>query len=306
MNNELRTILKELNIACQKITLKNTASIIKGTNKNYVIKKHTNSLSNIYNYLSSRAFDYYPKLLITKNNYDIFEYIDNLNIKGTEAEQAQDIIHLTALLHAKTTFYKELDIDDYKKLYEDILDNLNYLNNYYLDLITNIDKEIYMSPFNYLLDRNINMIFSSLDHSNYLLNKWYNLIKNKQKVRLVTIHNNLSLDHYLRNSKSYLLSWGKSKIDMPIYDLLFFYQKYALSFDFISLFQHYESVYPLLEDEKALLFSLMLIPNKILLDKDEYSKCKELRLQIDYLYKTSKLIENLSPPPKKGTKDKKN
>lgn len=209
MNNELRTILKELNIACQKITLKNTASIIKGTNKNYVIKKHTNSLSNIYNYLSSRAFDYYPKLLITKNNYDIFEYIDNLNIKGTEAEQAQDIIHLTALLHAKTTFYKELDIDDYKKLYEDILDNLNYLNNYYLDLITNIDKEIYMSPSNYLLARNINMIFSSLDHSNYLLNKWYNLIKNKQKVRLVTIHNNLSLDHYLRNSKSYLLSWGK-------------------------------------------------------------------------------------------------
>lgn len=93
---------------------------------------------------------------------------------------------------------------------------------------------------------------------------------------------------------------------MPIYDLLFFYQKYALSFDFISLFQHYESVYPLLEDEKDLLFSLMLIPNKISLDKDEYSKCKELRLQIDYLYKTSKLIENLSPPPKKGTKDKKN
>ena len=51
------------------------------------------------------------------------------------------------------------------------------------------------------------------------LEKWYELVKNSHKKRLVVLHNNLDLSHFLRNSKSYLISWDKSKIDIPIFDL---------------------------------------------------------------------------------------
>ena len=65
------------------------------------------------------------------------------------------MIHLTALLHSKTTYYKEINYDENKKLYESIKNKINYINNYYLDLINNIESKIYMSPYEYLIARNI-------------------------------------------------------------------------------------------------------------------------------------------------------
>ena len=44
-----------------------------------------------------------------------------------------DMIDLIALLHNKTTYYEEVDVDNYKKLYEDISNNIAYLTSYYND-----------------------------------------------------------------------------------------------------------------------------------------------------------------------------
>ena len=68
-----------------------------------------------------------------------------------------DLIYLLSLLHSKTTFYREVDIDHNKEIYETTINNLDYLNNYYTNLITSIEKEVYMSPSSYLIARNINI-----------------------------------------------------------------------------------------------------------------------------------------------------
>lgn len=306
MNNELRKLLTTNNIPIKKITLKNNARIIDTNDNKYVIKDNKTSLSNLYKYLDSRSFNYHPKLLLETDNYNIFEYIDNINIDDNE--KAKDIMHLTGLLHAKTSYYKEIDIDDYKELYESTINKLDYLNNYYLDIMGIIDKEIYMSPSHYFLARNINIIFKCLDKSHYLIDKWYNIIAKKKKVRLVTIHNNLDIDNYLRSDKGYLLSWDKSKTDMPIYDLLNFYKKYIIDFPIDNLISYYENIYPLLEEEKLLLISLLLIPDKVEFNKREFTMCNILRKKIDYLYKTLDFSNNYlkSPPPKDSNTDKKN
>lgn len=306
MNNELRKFLKENDISCNKITIKNGVSIITDGDDRYVIKKNKfSNLNGLYRYLESRSFDYYPRLLLESNRYNIFEYVDDIDM--TLDEKAKDIMHVIGLLHAKTTYYKEIDIDDYKKIYEDVISNLNYLYNYYSDMITIIDKEIYMAPSHYLLARNINIIFSSIDVSRRLIERWLKVINEKRKVRVVTIHNNLDIDHYVRNDKSYLLSWDKSKVDLPIYDLLIFYRKYALYFDFSSLFSYYESIYPLLPEEKDLLFSLLNIPDKIEFNDSQYSMCNKIRKYMDYLYLTKDVTRELIPgilPPKNSAKDK--
>ena len=86
--------------------------------------------------------------------------------------------------------------------------------------ITLIEKEVYMSPSSYLIARNINIIFDSIYFAKKSIEDWYKKIENNKNERVVNIHNNINLDHYIKNDKPYLISWNKSKKDMPIYDII--------------------------------------------------------------------------------------
>ena len=288
MNNYVRKIASEYNIPINKITIKNNTRII--GDKIVLKKKKNNDLNNVYKYLKSRSFDYFPEPITIDNLYEVYPFLED-TYEPSE-QKATDIMHLLGLLHSKTTFYREIDIDKNKEIYENISDELEYLNNFYNDLITMIEKEVYMSPSGYLIARNINIIFSSIYYAKHNLEEWYKKIDNNKNERVVNIHNNISLDHYIKNEKPYLISWNKSRIDSPIYDLLSFYKNHYLDFDFDDLFHFYESVYPLKEDERLLLFTYMAIPYKIEIISDEYEMCIKINKMIEYLYKTSNLIMN--------------
>lgn len=295
MENNLKNIINKYK--AKKITLKNSAKIIENENTRLVIKKDNPNILDTYNYLLSRSFDYFPKIIYKDNDYNVYEYVEDVN--EPSEQRILDIITLTSILHSKTTFYKEVDIDNYKYLYETINKKLEYLFNYYNDIITLIEKNIYMSPSNYIIARNINKIFETINYCKYEVDSWYELIKDKRKIRVVNIHNNLSLDHYIKNDKPYLISWNKNKIDMPIYDLLTLYKRYYLDFDFYELFNYYESRYPLTNEERKMLFILMSIPEKLVLDSSEYKNSIKCRKFFDYIYKTKDLINEY-----KSIKDK--
>ncbi len=295
MENNLKNIINKYK--AKKITLKNSAKIIENEDTRLVIKKDNPNILDTYNYLLSRSFDYFPKIIYKDNDYNVYEYVEDVN--EPSEQRILDIITLTSILHSKTTFYKEVDIDNYKYLYETINKKLEYLFNYYNDIITLIEKNIYMSPSNYIIARNINKIFETINYCKYEVDSWYELIKDKRKIRVVNIHNNLSLDHYIKNDKPYLISWNKNKIDMPIYDLLTLYKKYYLDFDFYELFNYYESRYPLTNEERKMLFILMSIPEKLVLDSSEYKNSIKCRKFFDYIYKTKDLINEY-----KSIKDK--
>ena len=288
MNNYVRKIASEYNIPINKITIKNNTRII--DDKIVLKKKKNNDLNNVYKYLKSRSFDYFPEPITIDNLYEVYPFLED-TYEPSE-QKATDIMHLLGLLHSKTTFYREIDIDKNKEIYENISDELEYLNNFYNDLITMIEKEVYMSPSGYLIARNINIIFSSIYYAKHNLEEWYKKIDNNKNERVVNIHNNISLEHYIKNEKPYLISWNNSKIDSPIYDLLSFYKNHYLDFDFDDLFHFYESGYPLKEDERLLLFTYMAIPYKIEIISDEYEMCIKINKMIEYLYKTSNLIIN--------------
>ena len=135
MEIDLREILKDNSINLNKITIKNNVKIIDTNRGNYVIKKEDTDLDNTYNYLLSRSFDYFPKPIIKKDDYNIYEYIND--VEEPVEQRILDIITLLTMLHSKTTFYKEIDIDNYKYLYETIDSKLEYLFNYYNDIISN-------------------------------------------------------------------------------------------------------------------------------------------------------------------------
>ena len=149
-----------------------------------------------------------------------------------------------------------------------------------------------MSPSNYYFIRNVSLLFSNLNFCRYAIEEWLKLIKEKKRIRVVNLHNNLSLDHFLLSDKSYFISWEKSKRDMPIYDLINFYKKYYDDFDFSELFGIYESFYPLLREEKLLLLCLISIPDKLLFNDNEYDMCNNINNFYNYIKASLRIVED--------------
>lgn len=259
------------------------------TTKGRFVIKNNNRNKQILDYLESRNFRYFPKIFNDHSDeYEITEYIEDYNIP--DEQKILDLIDLVSLLHNKTTHYKEIDIADYKQIYEDISNNIEYLYSYYTDLITLIETKVFMSPAEYLLARNISKIYGALAFSKSEIEKWYELVKNKKKDRVVVLHNNLDLSHFLRNDNSYLISWDKSKISNPIFDLYKLYKRHSNDFAFSEIFKRYEKNYPLLEEEKKLLFILITLPGKIEFDLTEYELTKKINQLIEQIYRTEALI----------------
>lgn len=288
MNNDLRRVVSKYKLPVNKLTIKSGAKII--DNKIVIKNKKNDNLDRTYGYLKSRSFDYFPYPISIENDYEVYPYIED-DYEPRE-QKAMDMMHLLSLLHSKTTYYREVDIDRNKEIYENIINDIDYLNNYYNDLISLIEKDVYMSPSSYLIARNINIIFSSIYYAKNNIDLWYKKIENNKNERVSYIHNNINLDHYIKNDKPYLISWDRSRVDSPIYDLLSFYNNHYLELDFDDLFHYYESNYPLKEEERLLLFAYMAIPPKIEMQNSEYKMCIKINKIMDYLYKTSNLIMN--------------
>ena len=251
-------------------------------------EKNNHNIKETYDYLSSRGFEYYPKILQDNDKYYIYQYIEDVNVPMEQ--KAFDMMNVLSLLHNKTTFYKEMDINEYKELYEDTLNKIEYTKNYYNNLIGVIESHIFMSPSEYLIARNISKIFGSLEYAKTNINEWYELIKNTAKKRVVLLYNNMDINHIVRNKEVYLLNFEKSKLGIPIYDLYDFYIKYALIFDISDLLEFYENKYPLLKEEKILFYVFISIPSIINFGNEEYDNCKKAKEVIDLVYKGEVLI----------------
>ncbi len=285
---KINEILKKYNIKPHRYEKNGKVIIVSDEVNKYVIKKNQRN-QEIFEYLRNRSFDCYPKILNDSNDsYEISEYIYDDYIP--DEQKMLDLIKLVSLLHNKTTHYKEVDFADYKTIYETLSNNIEYLYSYYNDIITLIETKVYMSPSEYLLARNISKIFGSLNFSKQELEKWYKLVENKTKQRVVVLHNNLDLSHFRSNTKNYLLSWDKAKLGIPIFDLYILYKRHGLDFNFEEILKYYESSYKLQEDEKILFFILIALPDKIEFDGTLYEQTKKIGKFLDLSYKTESLI----------------
>ena len=284
---KINEILKTKGLTATRYEKINSALIINTKEGKLVYKKNPLNYK-IINYLKSRNFDYMPKLLSEENDdYQISTYVEGLDVP--DEQKMVDLIHLTALLHSKTTHYKEVDINEYESLYQDLSGNIEYLYNHYTNLITKIETKVYMSPSEFLLARNISLIFKTLDENKQRLEMWHEMVKEKRKMRNVVLHNNLKLEHFIRNEKSYLVSWDKAKIASPVFDIYKLYQNHALDFEFEELLKEYEKNYPLTKDEKELLYILISMPDIINYNEEEYEMCKKISTMLDKMYKTKKI-----------------
>ncbi len=285
----IRKFLKENNLSLEKISYKGHSKIL-FTNKNKLIcKNKKTNLLEIHNYLKAKKYDTFLPLLNNYNdNIEIYPYIEE---KITDkSSKAIDLIYELSMLHIKTTSYEEVNLDNIKKLFEDLTNRCNYLYKYYLDLQDYIENNVYMAPAEYLLIRNISLIYKALLLAKEKLNAWYNT--KEDKVRYVLLNNNLKLSNFLIGARNYFLNWNYSKRDRVVYDFLNFFQNNYLDIDMKSLYDLYQSKYKYTKNEEYLFFCLLLLPWEIDFNNSNYINTIKVKNLIIYIEKVLSFLED--------------
>ena len=207
-----------------RITRINKCILFNTMDGDYVVKTEPKiNYLDLYNYLYTRGFKYLPKLVdSSRDNTIVFEYQSDASIDNNQ--KGLDLIKLVALLHSKTSYFKEITKDRYKEIYENLKNNVQFIDNYYGEMFDRFISEEYYMPSHYLFLRNYSLIYNACKYCLAKIDEWYNKVSDKTKERVVLVHNNLRLDHYIKNENDYLISWDNYTIDSPIVDLYKFYQ----------------------------------------------------------------------------------
>lgn len=272
-----------------RYTIKGKATVLQTTTGDFIIKEKKKNMGELFNYLIHRQFDNFPSLIDeSRKDVNVYEYIEGIRLPNDQ--KCEDLIILLAALHNRTSYFKEVSIDTFKEIYENINNNINYLENYFNIKYEMYFSEIYMSPSHYVFMRNYSKIMASLAFAKEQLDDWFELIKNETKIRVSIVHNNLELDHFIKSDKDYFISWDNAKIDTPILDFVHLYKKEYAKCNFEIVLQKYLNLFPLLEYEKKLLFILIALPDEVKLINNEFNDTKEMEKLFDYVFKTEKLI----------------
>ena len=243
-----------------------------------------------FHYLESKKFPFFlPMEKLYRDSYEVYRYVeDTTDIH----DKSINLVHILSLLHIKTTTYQEIVLDYVKKLYEDVVSQLDSLFQFYQNLQENIETHIYMSPDEYLFIRNISLFYQNLEQSRHYLELWYQNKKMASKERVVFLHGKPCLDTFIDcdGDSPYFMDWDFSQKGYVIYDFLYFYKKNCLVLEMQSLFQIYQSKYPFSEDEMYLFLCLILLDEKIDFTSNYYENTVLVQNRVSYAFKTRQFV----------------
>lgn len=299
--NNLRSFIDKYNLNIKGYKELRNVKILDTDKGKYVVKKKNNKDNGLYEYLINKNFNY----IIEReelNDYDIFPYIEE--IKLPNEEKAIDLVYILSMLHNKTTFYREVVLDKVKEMYETLTNKINYLNQYYHELQDVIEQKVYMMPGEYLLLRNISIIYSALQFSKNNLESWYEYKVKQKRERIVLLHNKPSIEHLLISDSKQLISWEDYKRDIPIYDFLYFYKSDYMNLEMSALFDMYQSKFLYTTEEYLLFMTLISIPDKISFTRKNYKDCEQVFKLVNYVIKTRDFILKENKKGEKENEDK--
>lgn len=287
MNNSFENINKIYKPYKYKI-IKNI-KVLNCQNEDIVLKPKNENVLKVHNYLSSRGFENYVKIKdINRDKYYIYPYIYENNIPYEQ--KGNDMAKVVALMHAKTSYFKDVDESTFDSLYFDIDNNIEYVKGYYSKLYDDIFIKRYYSPTEMIFMDMYSKINNACLFCKSELENWYNISLDKKSKRVAMLHNNLKLDHFVKADDDYLISFDTAKIDTPVLDLVKFYKNEYNNLDFKKLFKTYTYHYELNEDEYKLFFILISIPDVIDINKNTFDSLSKVCNLKNYLNKTEELI----------------
>lgn len=266
----------------------NNAKLVLINNKKYILKKKKIDTNQLFSTLKSRDFSNYIEPDDITEVYERYPFIDE--VKVDTPTRAIDIVLISSLLHNKTTEFQNINIDDIKEIYENMVEKLDNIYTYYSTIQDEIEEHIYMSPAEQLLMNNISKIYFLLNYSRENIEQFYKESEKSSTIRKSIIHGNLSLDHIIEGENKYLISWNNAHIDIPVYDIVNFYRKDFDELEINSLFDLYQSKYKFNKMEKSLFFSMISVPEVVTFNSTNFINTINVRKLVDYNDKTINFI----------------
>lgn len=301
--NNIKELLDNYNLHLKNIRYLNHTKVLETDEETYTLRTRKRANKDLFSYLKGKNFEHYLPLENSPDDpYELYRFVREPDMNFSD--KAIDLVYTMAMLHIKTTTYELVNLDEIKNIYEETNATLSHLQSYYLELQNNIESKIYMSPAEYLLMRNISKVYGAINFSRYTLEKWYKEKENQKKERQVLLHNNITLDHYIKAELTYFINWDQAKRGPVIYDFLNFYKNEYLNLEMESLFNIYQSKYQYTTDEKLLFFALLAVPIKINLKSTNYLNTLEVRNLVMYLEKTNNFISKEYKENQKANEEK--
>ena len=288
MNKNVYEIIKEKEIHPNFYAKSGNVYIIGDKKEKYALKLKTNNYD-IYKYLISRDFVHFPENLSNKiDNYDLSKFILDQDIP--EEERLHDYIEILAILHHKTGYKRQIDLDEIKKDYEKMDNEIKDASKYYYDFNEMADKETFFSPSHYLLVRNISLFYNLLNYGKKTLDSWYINILKEKSIDVSLIHNNPNINHLLVSDNRYLISCDKSCFDNPINDIEKFFRKYYHTFSLEMVLDWYTHINKINKLNLDLLLIHLAIPKIISFSSNEYENTKLVSKEITFLKKIHEYV----------------
>ena len=258
----------------------------------YVLKPTDKDIEELFSYLHSRGFDNIPEIVETSSDGIKYKFIENRN--RDDVSRKLELSKLLSLLHYKTSYHKDVSKHKYREIYDKLTEKIEYIENYYNELMDKIEMEIYPSPSHYLIERNFSIILGSINFIKSETKRWFKLVQDKTKERVCIVNNNPRIDHLIVGENECLVNWDSYMVDTPIIDLYKLYKVDNNYKDFYDLYKEYSKNFNLTNEEKKLFFIMISIPPKITNVSSEILNTKNVKEIINYLYKTNEFIRSIN------------
>jgi hypothetical protein len=255
----------------------------------YILKPTDKDIEELFSYLHSRGFDNIPEIIESSNEGIKYKYIENKN--KDDMSRKLELSKLLSFLHYKTSYHKDVSKHKYREIYDKLIEKIEYIENYYNELMDKIEMEIYPSPSHYLIERNFSIILGSINFIKSETKRWFKLVQDKTKERVCIVNNNPKKEHVIIGDKSYLTNRDSYMVDTPIIDLYKLYKVDNNYKDFYDLYKEYSKNFNLTNEEKKLFFIMISIPPKIDFLDNEILYTKIVNEVINYQYKTNEFIK---------------
>ncbi|WP_110111511.1 spore coat protein YsxE [Bacillus sp. CGMCC 1.16541] len=151
------------------------------------------------------------------------------------------------------------------------------------------EKKVYMSPFELYFCTFYYETTRALEYAQEKLKQWYEYTKEKEKIRVTTVHGKLSAKHFVYDERGngYFINFEQAREASPIYDLVSFYYRTLKTYPMTTMdsyewYSTYEQHFPLREEERLLLHMYLAFPEPIYQAVVQYRQNYRSKRELDH------------------------
>jgi len=245
-------------------------------------------------------------VLVDQQLWYLMPWLPNPNIiEG--AERQRQLIRELARMHVLSVKEKIIEVNEHEAHFNSMKERWERQQNFLEEFSRLIERKWYMSPFELQYCAYHQDIYQALNFSIRKLTEWFENTKEDGKIRTVTTHGKLSIDHfvYTENGYGHFINLEDATEAAPHFDILPYivdmlntYPKQGI--DVVEVLEYYFKFFPWRDNEMMLFTSYLASPEgpveiveEFFHRKNEQSEailCQKLQMQYWLLKNTEFVI----------------